>query len=187
MNVRELRDALAALGPEYDESMIMVSEAGMSGPGEATRLITIPLMANVDHRPSYEVFEKVVWIDTGGSQVSRNAEENEGWRVPYYNPTFRAPSPLTRTPREQYEEYLKTEAAKRHVACGTCLGEWQRGRCVPKGIVRLTSDKKEFCCHCGAYTEPAAVTVEGKRYCEGQHGESLPSEGEEEEVSSSED
>lgn len=170
MNVRELREALAALGPEYDESMVVVFEPGMGlQPGEATRLITVPKIENIDHRYSYEIFERVVMIDAGGQQVSKNAEQ-EGWKVPYYNPTRRDPSPLTRTPRQQYEDFLKTEEAKRHVACEACFVNWQKERCVPSALVRFTSGKKEYCCHCGKFSPPAALTKLGKEYCEGLHG-----------------
>jgi hypothetical protein len=174
MNVRELREALQALGPEYDESMVLVAEPGMSGPGEAKRLITIPKMTDVDLRMSWEVFERVVWIDTGGEHVSKGAAEQEGWRVPYYNPVLREPSPLTRTPKQQYEDTLRAELAKRHVACPTCLAEWQRGRCVPKGLVRIITGVAEFCCHCGAFCEPAATTPQGKERCTEDHSTMFP-------------
>lgn len=165
MNVRELREALLSLGPEYDESMIIVSEPGMSGPQEATRLITIPQLTNVSPHYSWEIFERVVWLDTGGAEVSKMAE-NEGWLVPYYNPTLRIPSPLTRTPMEQEAQ---EEQDKRHVACSTCFGEWKRGRRVPRGTHRVQASSPEFCCHCGAYVTPEATTILGKTGCESLH------------------
>lgn len=90
MKVSELRSALEALGPEYDDSMVIVCVPGMSPPEEATRLITIPRMTNVGGRMSFETFERVVWIDVGGSRVSQDAEQ-EGWSVPYFNPILTTP------------------------------------------------------------------------------------------------
>ena len=90
MKVRDLREALDALGPEYDDSMVIVSQPGMSGPCEATQLITIPCLSNLDSRYSFEEFERVVWLCEGGPHVSRDAEA-EGWEVPYYNATQATP------------------------------------------------------------------------------------------------
>lgn len=84
MNIRELREALAALGPEYDESVVLVLGTGLNTT-VATRLITIPVMSNVEGYYSYEEFDRAVWISDGGTLVSREAEA-DGWAVPYHNP-----------------------------------------------------------------------------------------------------
>lgn len=93
MNVKELIAALQALGPEYEESMVLVNTPGMGGAEEAMRIITIPELTNVHPHYSWEIFEKVVYIVDSPSQfVSKNAE-SEGWKVPYCNPIRRTPSP----------------------------------------------------------------------------------------------
>lgn len=92
MRVRDLKAALAALPPEYDDSMIITNTPGMGGPCEATRLITIPMLTEVSGRYSYEEFDRVVWIDSGGELVAASAAA-EGWRVPYCN---QVPTPATR-------------------------------------------------------------------------------------------
>ena len=90
MNVRELKEALVALPAEYDESTVVVNATGIFGPGEATRLITIPELKGVDHQPSYAVFKNAVWLDDGGPSVSKQGEA-EGYRVPYYKPIRETP------------------------------------------------------------------------------------------------
>jgi hypothetical protein len=91
MRVRDLKAALAALPPEYDDSMVVTNRPGLSGPGEATRLITVPTLKGVCSRYSFEEFDRVVWISDGGSLVSKEAED-EGWLVPYVNLTETPPS-----------------------------------------------------------------------------------------------
>jgi len=90
MTVAQLIKALSDLGPEYANSMVITNQAGFSAPAEATRIITIPLFEGVDDRYSFEVFEKVVWIDEGGPNVSLQAEK-EGWKVPYVNLVLTSP------------------------------------------------------------------------------------------------
>ena len=86
MTVNDLRNALAQLPPEYDASIVLVAQPGLSGPCEATRLITIPTLTGLDGRYSYEAFDRAVWLSDGAARVSQEAEA-EGWTVSYYNPS----------------------------------------------------------------------------------------------------
>lgn len=84
MNVRELKQALADLGPEWDEALILILPATCLNPGEATRLITIPEIDHLDGRYSWEK-ERAVWLTDGGHHVAPLAEDM-GWKVPYCKP-----------------------------------------------------------------------------------------------------
>lgn len=142
MNVKELIAALQALGPEYEESMIVVDEPGMGGPGEAKRLITVPEISGLWEFNSFDRFEKVVYIDNSAcSGVSKQAEE-EGWKVPYCNPILRTPLP----PKPP-------EIIVRQPICRECL----KAALPLRGLQKLVPYRTDTCAVCEEQVEVVAT------------------------------
>lgn len=90
MKVKDLREALLSLPAEMDESVIVVSPGGMSGPEEATRIIRIPCLYGSGTCLSFQYHHNALWLDTGGERLSAKADE-EGWEVISYLPTLSNP------------------------------------------------------------------------------------------------
>lgn len=94
MTVRQLKKVLAGLSPEYDDSIILVSEPGFGGLTEVTRIVYYPELTGFTDRPSYWKYEHAICLDEGGPSVSTSGAA-AGMRVFGYTPGKAPPSKTT--------------------------------------------------------------------------------------------